>query len=44
MPFVPRDALSPLAEWQNRILGAYLIQWNNNKADSLLSEGAVLDK
>ena len=44
MPIVPRDALSPLAEWQNRILGADLIQWNNNIADSLLSERAVLGK
>ena len=42
MPIVPRDALSPLAEWQNRILGANLIQWNNNKANSLLSERALL--
>ena len=42
VPIVPRNALSPLAEWQNRILGADLIQWNNNHADSLLSERAVL--
>ena len=42
MPIVPRDALSPLAEWQNRILGADLIQWNNNIANNLLSERALL--
>ena len=42
MPIVPRDALSPLAAWQNRILGVDLIQWNNNHADSLLSERALL--
>ena len=44
VPIVPRDALSPLAEWQNRILGADLIQWNDNIADSLLSERALLGK
>ena len=35
VPIVPRDALSPLAERQCRILGADLIQWVNNHADSL---------
>ena len=42
VPIVPRNDLSPLAERQCRILGADLIQWINNIADSLLSERAVL--
>jgi hypothetical protein len=42
VPIVPRDALSPLAEQQNRILGLDLIEWNNNIADGLLSERTLL--
>ncbi len=44
VPIVPRAALSPLAERQTRILGGDLIQWNNNIANSLLSERALLGK
>ena len=42
VPIVPRDALSPLAEQQNRILGLDLIDWYNNRANGLLSERALL--
>jgi len=42
VPIVSREDLSPLAERQTRILGADLIQWNNDHADSLLSERALL--
>ena len=41
VPIVSRENLSPLAEQQNQILGTDLLDWLNERADSLLSERAM---
>ena len=41
VPIVSRENLSPLAEQQNRILGSDLLDWLNERAESLLSERAM---